>query len=674
LANRLINEQSPYLLQHARNPVDWHPWGDEAFARAEREHKPVLVSIGYAACHWCHVMERESFEDPETAAYMNAHFVCVKVDREEHPDVDHLYMDAVQAISGSGGWPLNVFVTPARIPFYGGTYYPPRPAFNRPSWMQLLQRIREIWTQQPEEVAAQAQQMAQYLQQAARAGISEQGGAWDMERVRHMAAGLQQQADTRHGGFGRAPKFPATMAVSFLLEHHRFTGDQPALDHALLSLDRMLAGGICDQLGGGLARYATDDAWLVPHFEKMLYDNALFVLALCDAYHVTQKPAYKKAIEETIAFVERELKEPSGGYFSAIDADSEGMEGKFYTWTYAEWQEAAGTEDEAVARYFGVSAEGNWEGTNILHVPEPPEAVAAAYGIPVPELLERVAQAKARLWQQREQRIRPLTDDKSLLSWNALMNIALARAAATLRSDVYRQRAAAHLQWMAAHFHTADGWMRTWKRGRARISATLEDYAFLIQAMLQTGALTGAHTWIREADALMQHTQAAFRDPQSPFFFYTAGDKTDIPIRKIDLYDGALPAANAVQAHNLLLLGLCMERTEWQQQALDMLSAMAGTAERYTASFSCWAALLQRVAAGIRLMVITGEAAAAHREALAAHYLPQVFLLTSKKEISDLPVLQGKYFPGESPIFVCTPQACHAPVYDITAALPLLDP
>jgi uncharacterized protein YyaL (SSP411 family) len=672
VANRLIHEQSPYLLQHAHNPVDWYPWGDEAFERAEHEQKPVLVSIGYAACHWCHVMERESFEDLETAAFMNEHFVCIKVDREEYPDVDQLYMDAVQAISGSGGWPLNVFLTPQRVPFYGGTYYPPRPAFSRPSWRQLLQRIHEIWSGQRGEVEAQAEQMIRFLEESGKG--SRQGTAWDMQSVRHMAETLLQQADTQDGGFGRAPKFPASMALGFLLEHAHFTGHQPSVDHAVCTLDKMLGGGIYDHLGGGFARYATDSAWRVPHFEKMLYDNALMVLTLCDAYSLTKKERYRQAIAATIGFVERELKDPSGGYYSALDADSEGVEGKYYTWTWQEWTEALGQPDEAVTRYFGVTEQGNWEGVNILHTPEPPEVVAGAAGISVEALSERVAAAKARLLLRREQRPRPLTDDKALLSWNALMNLALTRAAAVLGSDSYRERAIAHMLWMTDHFQSREGWMRVWKQGTARIAATLEDHACLTRALLELGSLSGDHRWIRTAVGLMEATQTHFRDPESPFFFCTPADKKDIPVRRTDRYDGALPSANALQAHNLLLLSLCTGRTEWQEQAMELLSVMASAAMRYPSSFGYWATLLQRAAAGIRLVVATGPAARQHAAALSALFLPQAFLLTSEKEISDLPVLEGKFFPGESPIFVCSLQACHAPVYDITAALPLLGP
>ena len=428
MANRLIEEQSPYLQQHAHNPVDWYPWGDEAFLRAKNEDKPVLVSIGYAACHWCHVMERESFENEQVAAYMNERFICIKVDREEHPDVDHLYMDAVQAITGSGGWPLNVFVTPDRLPYYGGTYFPPSPAYQRPSWIQVLQRMSDIWTNERSEVDGQTTQMLEYLKNASATAMQAQKADWDTDTCRQMADTLLKQADTVWGGFGNAPKFPGTMAISFLLEHYHYTQYEPALKQALLSLDKMLEGGIYDQLGGGFARYSTDKEWLAPHFEKMLYDNALLISAYCDAYSITNDEKYKTIIEETIAFVEHELKDESGGYYSALDADSEGVEGKYYTWTWEEWQELIGN-DEILMSYFGVSEEGNWEHTNILHVAEPAESIAMRMCLGTADVLSHVAsgQGKAFARSTIKARIRPLTDDKSLLSWNALMNIALSQ-------------------------------------------------------------------------------------------------------------------------------------------------------------------------------------------------------------------------------------------------------
>lgn len=675
MSNRLKNEQSPYLLQHAENPVDWYPWSDEAFNRAKAEHKPVIVSIGYAACHWCHVMERESFEDRAVAAYMNEHFICIKVDREEHPDVDHLYMDAVQAISGSGGWPLNAFVTPDRIPFYGGTYYPPRPAYNRPSWLQVLLRMNEIWQQQPEEVATQTAQMVSFLKQTAQTSMSaEKGADWNLETCRKMAENLLQMADMEQGGFGRAPKFPGTMAISFLLEHYHFTKHEPSLKQALLSLDKMLEGGIYDQIGGGFGRYATDNDWLIPHFEKMLYDNALLIISLADAYALTKDKRYKKIIEETIAFADRELWNGAGGYFSALDADSEGVEGKFYTWTWAEWLEALGGNDPLAAAYFGVTEDGNWEAVNILSVVATEEALAAQFQLTVPEVQQRIELAKTKLFEFRASKIRPATDDKTLLSWNALMNLALTKAGQVLENEDYRRKATAHMQWLLQTFVTSEGaLLHTWKDGKARISANLDDYAYLVQALLQLASATGEIRWIPEAKNWLEYVLEHFQHESGSFFYFTSDLQKDIPVRKLDLYDGATPSGNAVMAHNLLWLGLCMENHNWLEQAHFMMRQTASTALRYPYSFGNWCILVQRYTKEPKTIVCTGVKADVHAAVLRRYFTPNCYLIETTEENFEIPVLRDKYFQGENYIFVCTQQACLAPYREPEAVLPLIE-
>lgn len=672
MVNRLINEQSPYLLQHAQNPVDWYAWGDEPFERAKRENKPLLVSIGYAACHWCHVMEHESFENDEIAAYMNEHFVNIKVDREEHPDVDHMYMDAVQAISGSGGWPLNVFVTPDRLPFYGGTYFPPRQAFNRPSWIQILARMNEIWHQQRDEVNAQTEQMLNYLRQASQVGVSGTAKEWNMESCRTLADNLLKQADTRQGGFGAAPKFPGSMAISFLLEHYHFTGYEPALKQALLSLDAMIAGGIYDQIGGGFARYATDAAWLVPHFEKMLYDNALLITTLCDAYSITQNNRYKEVIEETIEFVNRELKDSSGAYYSALDADSEGEEGKFYTWAWDEWLEVAGTQNLLAEAYWGISEEGNWEGTNILHVKRPLVAIATEMGISEQEAEQQITAIKEKLFEHRAKRVRPLTDDKSLLSWNALMNIALVKAYTVLGNNAYLHDAKNHMLWMLQNFVANAGLMHVWKQERVRIVAKLEDYAYFVQAMLQLGSASCDSSFLLEANRWLEICIEDFAHESGSFFYFTAATQVDIPVRKVDIYDGALPSANALMAHNLLLAGLCMERSDWTEHAVYMLQKISDTAMRYTYSFGYWSTLLQRYAAGVKTVICAGTGARDAVKELRRNFLPHCFIITSEKEIFDIPIVRGKFLTNGLLIFVCTQQSCLAPVSNVAEALRLI--
>lgn len=673
MANRLLHEQSPYLQQHAHNPVDWYPWGDEAFERALREDKPVLVSIGYSACHWCHVMERESFENAAVAAYMNEHFINIKVDREEHPDVDHMYMDAVQAISGSGGWPLNVFVTPARVPFYGGTYYPPRQAFNRPSWPDLLHRMHEIWMNRRDEVDAQGEQMLQYLRQASKTTSATGAKLPAMDACELMADNLLKQADKVHGGFGNAPKFPGTMAISFLLEHYHYTGDEAALKQAKLSLDAMIAGGIYDQLGGGFARYATDNEWLVPHFEKMLYDNALMVSVLCDAWMLTKEERYRVAITETNEFLERELKDASGLFYCALDADSEGVEGKFYTWTWQDWQEICGGDDSLARAYFGLDEGGNWEHTNILHIAKSKQEIAAENNIDTDQLSTHIAGIKKKLFEARSKRIRPLTDDKSLLSWNALVNMALSKAYVALADEKYLLRAREHMQAMLQNFVQEDELMHTWKQGRARISAKLDDYAYLVQALLQLATASGNNDYIIQATKWTEKAVADFTHDDGNFFYYSSVRQTGIPVRKTDLYDGALPSANAVMAQNLLLLGICNERSEWIERAGYMLQQVTGTAMRYTYSYAYWAMLLQRYAKGIKTVICTGDDAYATAQHILRQYIPHGYIITSEKEIFDLPLLKNKYFTGKTLIFVCKQDACLSPVSDIKATLHIIN-
>jgi uncharacterized protein YyaL (SSP411 family) len=671
MPNRLIHEQSHYLLQHAHNPVDWYPWGDEPFNKAKLENKPLIISIGYAACHWCHVMERESFENDEVAAYMNEHFVCVKVDREEHPDVDHMYMDAVQAISGSGGWPLNVFVTPGRVPFYGGTYYPPRPAYSRPSWMQLMGRMSQIWTHQHDEVEQQAGQMVNFLQQAAKGLNAKPATAPDKDTCIGIAASIMKLADKVKGGFGNAPKFPGTMAISYLLEHYHFTKNEDCLKQALRSLDAMAAGGIYDQLGGGFARYSTDAEWLAPHFEKMLYDNALLVGAYCDAYAVTKDEKYKVIIDETIAFVERELKHPSGGYYCALDADSEGVEGKFYTWEWDDFVAVLGAGAPFAAQYFGLKEEGNWEETNILHIAKTIEEVARENDMEVPVTQQKINAAKQKLFTARASRIRPLTDDKCLLSWNALMSSALTKAATTLGNNTYLEIAENHMQWMVGAYTQADGLKHTWKNGTPKIGAKLDDYAYLVKAMLGLASASGENGWITEASKLIEVVVADFSH-EGLFFYYTPESQQDIPVRKVDLYDGATPSANSVMAYNLYICGICMENTEWIGRACQMLDNMAKDALRNGYSYGYWAQVLQQNIAGIKTVVCTGKNAHSSANTLGTHFLPNVFSLFLAKEGDFAPILKNKFSPDNLYIFVCSKDACSSPVSSVGQVIGVL--
>ncbi len=671
MANRLIDEQSPYLLQHAHNPVDWYPWGDEAFERAKKENKPVLVSIGYAACHWCHVMERESFEDEATAGYMNGHFINIKVDREEHPDVDHMYMDAVQAISQQGGWPLNVFVTPDRVPFYGGTYYPPKPLYGRPSWLQVLERMNEIWATQQDEVAAQTDQMLNYLKQLSVVALDKSKG-WDSSACRIVADNMLAMADKEYGGFGNAPKFPATTTIIYLLEHYQYTGYQPALEQALKSLDAMADGGIYDQLGGGFARYSTDKFWLAPHFEKMLYDNALLVMAYTTAYAITGNKKYGAIVDETIEFVKRELSSPEGGFYCALDADSEGVEGKFYTWTWEEWVEATGG-DVIAAQHFGISETGNWEETNILHIARGYDELAGEHGMDKEAIEEHISSIKQKLFQAREKRLRPATDDKCLLAWNALMNMALAQAGEVMKNEHYIAQALQHMQWMRESYLHDNYLLHTWKNGSAKIEGKLDDYAFLIAAMLQLASVSGNNELVTRAAALAEITEKEFLHDDKVFFYYSSNRQKDIPVRKTDLYDGSMPSANSIMASNLILLGMLMERSAWAEQGRYMLDRMQSSAGRYATSFSAWAIAAQRKTAGYATVIITGASTGRGATTFKRSAMPHCYFISPGANEAGVPLLAGKYDEKEMKIYVCDTESCRLVTGDIKAVEQMLE-
>ncbi len=681
MPNRLQYETSPYLLQHAHNPVDWYPWGEEAFDKARAEHKPVLVSIGYAACHWCHVMEHESFEDPAVAGFMNAHFICIKVDREEHPDVDHLYMDALQAMTGAGGWPLNMFVTPDKKPFYGGTYFPPEDRYGRSSWSNVLGALHRAWHEKPDEIELQSEQMVQHLQQASQVTTaSPEDGVIDLETTNLIARNLLQQADKEDGGFGAAPKFPATGAIQYLLDYHHYGKEQfpaeaeAALQQALLSLDKMIGGGIYDQVGGGFARYATDSAWLVPHFEKMLYDNALLLSVLSNAYRLTAKARYKEVITDTIAFCKRELGfESTGGFYCALDADSEGVEGKFYTWTWDEWQTVMKDAHPGLADYFGVVPEGNWEETNILNEGVMEARILERYNLDAAAWNELLTSARKKLLFKREERIRPATDDKVLLSWNALMNIALVDAGIALASPVYIEDAVRHMDWLLRAFAVEnDGLMHVWKNGTARIPGKLDDYAYLIKALCRLASATGRESYLIKARELMAYVNTYFLHENGSFYYYSSAAQSDIPVRKVELYDGATPSANTVMMENLWALGNVLEEGIWLEQTEAMLYSMKQTVQRYPTSFAGWAVFLQRYRVGLKQLYIAGAGALDALAAWQELYHPEVAVLVLDKPGSVLVAAQGKYREDALSYYLCTHFHCLAPVDSLQELASLL--
>lgn len=686
MTNRLAKETSPYLLQHAHNPVDWYPWGEEALQKAAAEDKPILVSIGYAACHWCHVMERESFERNEVAALMNEHFINIKVDREERPDVDHLYMDAVQAMTGSGGWPLNVFLTPERKPFYGGTYFPPQRAYNRASWTEVLSAVAKSYREKRNEINEQAENLMEHLQASNAFGTEATAAVLSAEKMHEAFANVMKSADRAWGGFGRAPKFPQTFTINFLLQYafknelkstdsHSspfFQGE--ALQQALLSLNKMIQGGIYDHIGGGFARYSTDTEWLVPHFEKMLYDNALLVATLADAYSLTKNQTYGQVIEETLAFVERELLHPDGGFYSALDADSEGEEGKFYVWKYEEIQEALGAEAHVFCDYFDISPTGNWEGKNIPWVKVPLEEFAAQNKLDTAALSELIADAKQSLLAERGKRVRPQLDDKILLNWNALMNTAYSKAFAATGTQHYREIAEQNMAFLLSAFTNGSGHLHhSWKDGQAKHPPFLDDFAFLIAAQLDLAEVTADYSYLEKAKELADRALANYADDASPYFFYTQEGQADILIRKKEIYDGATPSGNAVMAVNLYRLGFLLDKLDWRKRAEDMVQAMGEMPIKYPTSFGVWLSLLYEMMSGTAEIAIVGEDYREWLAALQATYLPHKLMMAAPEEMTAFPLLAGKKGEGKTHLFLCRNYACQSPVSTLAEAFNLLE-
>jgi uncharacterized protein len=567
MANRLAEETSPYLLQHKDNPVEWYPWGEEALERARAEERPILVSIGYSACHWCHVMERESFEDADTAAYMNDNFVCIKVDREERPDVDSLYMEAVQGMTGHGGWPLTAFLDPEGVPFYGGTYFPPEPRTGMPSFRQVMEAVVEAWATRREQIRAAAPRTRQQLGAVGR--IEPSTELLSEEILTRATAGLREAADMRNGGFGGAPKFPPSSALELLLAR----GTTDAVE---VTLDAMAAGGIYDQVGGGFARYSVDDVWLVPHFEKMLYDNALLARVYLHGWQVLGHERYRRVCEETLQWALREMRGPEGGFQSALDADSEGEEGRFYVWAPDEIREALdaaglGERAEATISYFGVTEGGNFEGRNILHLPAGPAAER-------PEGLEEVRRA---LYTYRSRRVWPGRDDKRLTAWNALMISALAEAGAALPCADYLNAAVACAEFVRREGRDEQGrLLRSYKDGEARIAAYLEDHAYLVEALLTLYEATFDQRWFEAARQTADQMIERFLDTERGGFFTTAEDGERLIARRKDLDDHPIPSGNSSAAYGLLRLAALTGEHEYERHAVGVLRLLHRAAVR----------------------------------------------------------------------------------------------
>ena len=573
-ANRLVNETSPYLLQHAHNPVDWYPWGEEALSRAEAEDKPVLLSIGYSSCHWCHVMERESFENEAIARIMNENFISIKVDREERPDLDAVYMKAVQMMTGHGGWPMTVFLTPDRKPFYGGTYFPPEDRRGMPGFPRVLLSVARAFRERRDQIGADAEKVIRELDRQIDLPPSEAGLCTSI--LTTAAENLMRAYDDRNGGFGAAPKFPPSMSLTFLLRAYVRTGNSAYLEASEKTLEKMAGGGIYDQLGGGFHRYSVDAQWLVPHFEKMLYDNALLVRIYLDAWLLTGKPLYRRIVEETLDYVLREMTSPEGGFYSSQDADSEGQEGKFFVWTEEEVKTALGEEEgELFCRYFDVSAYGNFEGVNVLNVPRAAQLVARMEDLSGERLLAVVARGREVLFRIRERRVKPSRDEKVLAAWNGLMLRSFAEAAAALDRADYRRAAERNAAFLLSQMKERGRLLRSFRNGAARLNAYLEDYSFIVDGLISLYEATSASRWLEEATSLAETMVALFRDPESGGFHYTSIDHETLIQRPKDLYDNAIPSGNSASAYALTRLWRLTADERWADHARSVLEPAA---------------------------------------------------------------------------------------------------
>lgn len=581
MPNRLARASSPYLLQHQNNPVDWYPWGAEALERARAEDKPIFLSIGYSACHWCHVMEHESFEDPTIAAFLNEHFVSIKVDREERPDLDQIYMNAVQMLTGHGGWPMSVFLLPDQRPFYGGTYWPPQQRMGMPGFMQVLGAIQQAWQDRRAQIETQSQEILEHLQSPS----SQQGEASELNEslLRAAVASLAQAFDSRHGGFGRAPKFPRPMDLQVLLRAGRRFHEHSYWGMVSLTLRKMWEGGIYDHLGGGFARYSTDERWLVPHFEKMLYDNALLVDVYLDAIQYSKQRDLRIPVRETLDYVLTRMTDDAGPFHSTEDADSEGVEGKFYVWTKREVRDILGAERaERFAAAYDVSDEGNWEGHSILNRPRPLAEIAEALQLPLAQLEAELAEDRARLFHAREQRVPPGKDDKVLVSWNGLMIHSMARAAGILDEPRYLEAAVRAAEFLWTSMRTNEGrLLHTWRRGSATLPAYLDDYASLANALVTLYEQTFEKRWIERATQLCEQMLTHFEDSEAGGFYFTADDHEQLILRQKDFQDGSIPSGNGLAATVLLRLGHFLGEARYLESARRTIDAATPLLTRY---------------------------------------------------------------------------------------------
>ena len=669
MPNRLANETSPYLLQHKDNPVDWYPWGDEAFAVAVKSDRPILLSVGYSTCHWCHVMERESFEDVQTAALMNANFVPVKVDREERPDVDAIYMDAVNAMTGRGGWPMTLFLTPTGEPFYAGTYFPDTDRHGMPSFRRVLTSIHDAWMTRRDDLTAQAASLTEAIGQSMEATDDVPDGT-DIARAYHT---LTRQFDPDNGGFGGAPKFPQEPVLEFLTRINRAPWASEATSMLATTLTNMANGGIYDHLGGGFARYAVDHAWLVPHFEKMLYNNAELARLYVRAWQVTGVERYRTVATETLDYILRDLADPGGGFYAAEDADSEGVEGKFYVFSHAEFHEVVGADDGPMtAAYFGVSPGGNFEGLNILHEARSVSSVARDLGHTSEEVSLAIARAKERLFQRRAKRIRPGLDTKVIAAWNGLALRALAVAGVVLGESRYLAAARANASFVLGEMRTPDGrLLRTWSNGRASIGGFLEDHASYALGLLELYQATGEVRWFEASRQLIDLLEENFGGPGG-VVYASAADSSHLVARPTDQQDNPTASGASMAAECFQLMSLFTGESHYHDQYLRIVKAGARLVDNAPSAAGHLLAVLATARMGLREVALTGPEAPAWAGRLAATYRPNVVIAPATEPADEIPLLAGRFRPSGTHGFVCEQMVCQLPVTTYEALTALL--
>ncbi len=660
--NKLINETSPYLLQHAHNPVNWYPWGDEAFEKAKRENKLVLISIGYSSCHWCHVMEHESYENEAIAKIMNDKYVCIKVDREERPDVDQIYMNAVQLLTGSGGWPLNCFALPDRSPVYGGTYFRPE------QWSDLLEKLALTWENDPDKVKKYAKELKEGIISSEVMTIKKEPVDFKMNELEAVVNSWKNHFDKKEGGNNRAPKFPMPSSYEFLLDYYFYSNDKSIINHITLSLDKMASGGIYDQIGGGFSRYSTDKQWKVPHFEKMLYDNAQLVSLYSRAYQLTKDEKYKEVVEQTLNFIEREMTSPEGGFYSSFDADSEGEEGRFYVWTKKETDLILGKNASIIEKYYNVTDEGNWEQTNILYVTETKEAFCRKNDLEIEKFNKILKSIRVKLFIEREKRQKPDRDEKILTSWNALMLKAYVDAYRVFGTKKYFTAAEKSALFLLNQMNEEGRLNRNYKDGRSNINAFLDDYSLSIDAFMALYQAGFDEDWLLVAKKLNDYVLKHFYDVQSGMFFYTSDMSNDLIARKMELSDNVIPASNSIMAGNLFSLAVYFEKREYTNMAKQMLINIKDQLLENGPYYSNWGRLMLSFIYEPYEVVITGSSAHELRASLDQNFLPGIILAGGTKPAS-LPLMRDRFFEGENLIFVCRNNVCKLPAKTIGEAL-----